>query len=83
MKLICAFVFTYAKSRFSHDVAQLNITQVSIVFCIQNCNLKLGSIARQDSRLVVESSKIGNRRRDYEMRCVFDDNLKIAFVRFS
>ena len=27
-QLICAFVFTYAKSRFSHDVAQI-ITKMS------------------------------------------------------
>ena len=27
MLLICAFVFTYAKSRFSHDMAQLSLVK--------------------------------------------------------
>ena len=35
MQLICTFVFAYAKSRFSHDLAQLNtIVDVSILATI-------------------------------------------------
>ena len=30
-KLICVFVFAYAKSRFSHDAAHIIITRIGIV----------------------------------------------------
>ena len=29
-QLICAFVFSYAKSRFSHDAAQLVLQQLNV-----------------------------------------------------
>ena len=38
-KLICAFVFAYAKSRFSHDEAQIFIVityEIYLLFCV-NC----------------------------------------------
>ena len=33
MQLVCAFVFAYVKSRFSHDVAQLLLVLHKIVSC--------------------------------------------------
>ena len=32
-KLICVFVFAYAKSRFSHDKAQVIALEISLIQC--------------------------------------------------
>ena len=32
-ELICAFVFAYAKSRFSHDAAHIHFVSIDVVMC--------------------------------------------------
>ena len=41
MQLICAFVFAYAKSRFSHDVSLISDLRFSIIFTGNKYKLEL------------------------------------------
>ena len=36
VKLICVFVFAYAKSRFSHDEAHLALSHFAVTLCLRS-----------------------------------------------
>ena len=79
-KVICVFVFTYAKSRFSHNEAHLMITVRRIFLSVLQTKHEFWLLIRSPSDVIQMSthSLLSSKRSIQmytaeEIRCAFDD----------